>query len=88
MRLSQAKKLKPGDRIIWQRPGGKIEGAVTKKRYNTVRIKWDNGIELDHRAEQMEGMFTQEQLDDIAREAEVGRKVQEFNQRKLKDPLP
>ena len=75
MRKSQAKKLTPGTRVIWESPGGRIEGTVTKKRYNTVWIKWDDGVEQHHFAEMMDYIWTAEQLEALKKEQEVARKL-------------
>lgn len=63
MMKSQAKRLKPGDRVVWDKDG--VQGVVTRKRYNTVWIHWDDqpeGHERTHYADLMDHVFTPEQL--------------------------
>lgn len=84
MRKSQAKLLKAGDRVIWISPGGRTDGTVTRKRYNTIWIKWDGGAEQTHYADHMDKVFTQEQLDAEAEQARVVEKVKQYNAERLK----
>lgn len=76
MKKSQAKKLKAGDRVLWDKPGERIGGTITWKRYNTVKIKWDDGVEQTQYAETMDRVWTQEQLDELAASERIGVRVQ------------
>ena len=81
MRKSQAKKLKSGDRVIWTgqiHSSEAINGTVIKKAYNTIWIKWDDGLEKTHYAETMEYVFTQAQLDEIDCERKVVEKIKDM----------
>ncbi len=84
----QAKRLKVGDHVIWSKKSvyderlvnvdlDGQEGTVVRKRYNTVWIKWDDGVERTHRAMFMDYIFTQEQLDQIAKEQQLAERVKQ-----------
>jgi hypothetical protein len=76
MLKSQAKKLKAGDRVIWTN-GAHVGGVVVKKKWNTVWILWDDGLEKTHYADTMDHVFTAEQLAQLEEEKRVAEKVKD-----------
>jgi hypothetical protein len=86
MMKSQAKKLKPGQRVVWDGTDGRVEGTVIRRRYNTVWIKWDDGLEKTHYADTMDRVFTPGQLEQIATEQRIAEEVKAYNQRLLNQP--
>ncbi len=88
MRKSQAKLLKAGDRVLWSKGDAPhVGGAVLKKKYNTVWIRWDDGIERTHYADSMDHVYTAEQLEAIEQEKRMAARIDEINREKLKRPL-
>lgn len=88
MTKSQAKKLKAGDRVLWHGTDKYgIGGVVVRKHYNTVWIKWDDGVEQTQFAETMDNVWTADQLAAIEENNRVVEKVKEISKEKqLKQP--
>jgi hypothetical protein len=84
MRKSQAQKLKAGQRVVWRSPGGNAEGVVTRKRYNTVWIQWDNQPTVTtYYAEAMDHIYTPEQWAAEQEQERIGRLVMEESRRRM-----
>lgn len=82
-----AKKLKKGDRVLWCGDPLRIGGTVIRKYYNTIWIEWDGhppGFRVEWVVEDMDHIFTQEQLDKIEEEKRAVEAVKQMNAERIK----
>lgn len=90
MMAFQAKKLKPGDEVLLRSDTGTVidKGVVTYKRYNILRIKWnDFEYHKEYDVYGMTSILTQAQLDAEAEGLRVIASVKAWNEEKLKQPI-